>query len=52
MDKVFAQYHLCDRRKIKIATSVLKEYALLWWKNVHAYNKTQTWYDMKILMKE
>ena len=29
MYKVFAQYYLCDRRKIKIATSVLKEYALL-----------------------
>ena len=52
MDKIFAKYCLCDRRKIKNATSSLTSYALLWWKNLCYYDENpQTQKDMKQTMR-
>jgi hypothetical protein len=52
MDKKFAQYRMCDRRKIKIVVSSLTSCALTWWENLCVSDKPQTWKDMKILMRE
>jgi hypothetical protein len=52
MDKKFAQCCMCDRRQIKIVVSSLTSYALTWWENLCVSDKTQTWKDMKILMRE
>jgi hypothetical protein len=52
MDKKFAQCHMCDRRKVKIAISSSTSYALTWWENFCVSDKPQTWKDMNILMSE
>jgi hypothetical protein len=52
MDKSFAQHRICDRRKIKIVASTLTNHALVWWNNLHYYDKPKTWDDMKDLMRE
>jgi hypothetical protein len=52
MDKIFARGHICDRRKIKIKASTLTNRALIWWNNLHDYEKPQTWTDVKALIRE
>jgi hypothetical protein len=52
MDKIFAWRHICDRRKIKIMASTLTNDALVWWNNLHDYQKPQTWTSMKSLMRQ
>jgi hypothetical protein len=52
MDKLFARRRICDRRKIKIVASTLTNDVLVWWNNLHDYQKPQTWTDMKALMRE
>jgi hypothetical protein len=52
MNKIFARRRICYRRKIKIVASTLTNDALLWWKNLHDYEKPQTWTDVKSLMRE
>jgi hypothetical protein len=41
MDKIFARPHVSDRRKIIIVASTLINHALVWWNNLHDYDKTQ-----------
>jgi hypothetical protein len=52
MDKIFARCRICDRRKIKIVASTLMNDALVWWNNLHDYEKPQTWTDVKALMRQ
>jgi hypothetical protein len=52
MDKFFARHHICDRRKIKIVASSLTNDGLVWWNNLHDYEKPQTWTDVKALMRQ
>jgi hypothetical protein len=52
MDKFFARHHICDRRKIKIVASSLTNDGLVWWNNLHDYEKPQTWTAMKELMRQ
>jgi hypothetical protein len=52
VDTIFARRHICDSRKIKIVASTLTNDALVWWKNLHDYEKPQTWIDVKTLMTE
>jgi hypothetical protein len=52
MDKIFARCRLCDRRKIKIVASTLTNDVLVWWNNLHDYEKPQTWTDLKALMRQ
>jgi hypothetical protein len=41
MDKIFARPRVSDRRKIIIVASTLINHALVWWNNLHDYDKTQ-----------
>jgi hypothetical protein len=43
---------MCERRKIKNATSVLRHLASTWWESLSPSGKPHTWNDMKILMGE
>jgi hypothetical protein len=43
---------MCERKKIKKATSVLTHSALSWWESLTPSNKPQTWAHMKMLMRE
>jgi hypothetical protein len=52
MDKIFARRHKCDRRKLKIVASTLTNDALVWWNNLHDYEKPKTWIDVKALMRQ
>jgi hypothetical protein len=52
MDNIFAQCRICDRRKIKIVASTLMNDALVWWNNLHYYERPQTWTDVKALTRE
>jgi hypothetical protein len=52
MDKIFARRRICDRRKIKIKASTLMNDALVWWNNLHDYEKPRTWTDVKVLMRQ
>jgi hypothetical protein len=42
IDKIFARRRICDRRKIKIVAITLTNGALVWWNNLHDYEKPQT----------
>jgi hypothetical protein len=52
IDKIFARRRICDRRKIKIVASTLMNDVLVWWNNLHEYEKPQTWIDVKALMRQ
>jgi hypothetical protein len=39
-------------RKIKIVASTLTNDALVWWNNLHDYEKPQNWTDVKALMRQ
>jgi hypothetical protein len=52
MDKIFARCRICDRRKIKIVANTLTNDVLVWWNNLHDYEKPQTWTDVKALMRQ
>jgi hypothetical protein len=52
MDKIFARRRICDTRKNKIVASTLTNDALVWWNNLHDYEKPQTWTDVKALMRQ
>ena len=43
---------MCERRKIKNATSVLRQSASTWWESLSFSDKPHTWNDMKNLMRE
>jgi hypothetical protein len=43
---------MCERQKIKKATSVLTHSALSWWKSLTPSDKPPTWVTMKMLMRE
>jgi hypothetical protein len=43
---------MCERRKIKNASSVLRHLASIWWESLSSSDKPHTWNDMKILMRE
>ena len=43
---------MCERRKIKNATSVLRQSASTWWESLSFSDKPHTWNDMKDLMRE
>jgi hypothetical protein len=49
---LFAKYFMCEREKIKKATSVLTHSALSWWESLTPSDKPQTWANMKMLMRE
>jgi len=42
---------MCERRKIKNATSVLRQSASTWWESLNSSDKPHIWNDMKILMR-
>ena len=46
------QYHMCERRKIKNASSVLRYLASTLWESLSSSDKPHTWNDMKIIMRE
>ena len=50
IDNIFSQCYICDRRKIKYATSVLIDSASIWWNSLCKFDKLRTWNDMKMLM--
>jgi hypothetical protein len=52
IDCIFAKYFMCERKKIKKATSVLTNSALTWWESLTPSDRPQTWADMKMLMRE
>ena len=52
IDNIFAQSYMCERRKIKNATSVLRQSASTWWESLSFSDKPHTWNDMKDLMRE
>ena len=52
IDNFFAQCCMCERRKIKNASSVLRHLALTWWDSLNFSVKPHTWNDMKNLMRE
>jgi hypothetical protein len=52
MDKIFARRSISDRRKNKIVASTLTNDTLVWWNNLHDYEKLQTWIDVKALMRQ
>jgi hypothetical protein len=52
MNKIFARRRICDRRKIKIVASTSTNHALVWWNNLHDYDKQQTWANIKALIRE
>jgi hypothetical protein len=52
IDCFFAKYFMCERKKIKKATSVLTHSALSWWESLSPSDKPQTWANMKMLMRE
>ena len=43
---------MCPRRKVKNASSVLRNSVLVWWDSLDSSDKPQTWKDMKLLMRE
>ena len=43
---------MCEQRKNKNATSVLRQSASTWWKTLSFSDKPHTWKDMKDLMRE
>ena len=51
IDNIFAQSYMCERRKIKNATSVLRQSASTWWESLNSSDKPHIWNDMKILMR-
>jgi len=47
IDNIFAQRHMCERRKIKNASSVLQHLASTWWESLSSSDKPHTWNNMK-----
>ena len=47
-DNIFANHFMCAWRKIKNATSVLRDSTLTWWETLHPSHKPKTWDDMKV----
>ena len=43
---------MCARRKVKNATSVLRDSTLTWWETLSPSDKPQTWDDMKFFMRK
>ena len=43
---------MCDWRKIKNASSVLRHLASTWWESLSSSDKPHTWNGMKIVMRE
>jgi hypothetical protein len=43
---------MCERRKIKNASSVLRYLASTLWESLSSSDKPHTWNDMKIIMRE
>jgi hypothetical protein len=52
IDNIFAQYRICERRKIKNATSILRHLATTLWESLSYSDKPHTWNHMKIVMRE
>jgi len=52
IDNIFAQYHMCEQRNIKNASSVLRYLASIWRESLTSSDKPHTWNDMKIVMGE
>ena len=52
MDNIFAQSYMCERRKIKNVTSVLRQSTSTWRESLSFLDKPHTWNDMKDLMRE
>uniref|UniRef100_A0A0D9W2E7 Retrotransposon gag domain-containing protein n=1 Tax=Leersia perrieri TaxID=77586 RepID=A0A0D9W2E7_9ORYZ len=55
LDHIFAQCHMCERRKLRNVTSALIGSALIWWENLSMSshdNLPRTWDDMKVLIRE
>jgi len=44
--------NMCDWRKIKNASSVLRHLASTWWESLSSSDKPHTWNGMKIVMRE
>jgi hypothetical protein len=52
IDNIFAQCRMCEWRKNKNASGVLRHLASTWWVSLSSSDKPHTWNDMKILMRE
>jgi len=52
IDNIFAQCRMCERRKIRNASSVLQHLASTWWESLSSSGKPHKWNDMKIVMTE
>jgi hypothetical protein len=52
IDNIFTHCYMCERRKIKNASSVLRHLASIWWESLSFSDKPHTWNDMKNLMRE
>ena len=52
IDNIFATRFMCPRRKVKNAASVLRHSALFWWESLDPSDKSQTWNDMKLHIRE
>jgi len=52
IDNIFAQCRMCEQRKIKNASGVLRHLASTWWESLSSSDKPHIWNDMKIVMRE
>jgi hypothetical protein len=52
IDCLFANYFMCEQKKIKKATSVLTHSALSWLESLTPSDKPQTWANIKMIMRE
>jgi len=52
IDNIFVQCCMCERRKIKNASSVLRHLASTWWESLSSSDKPHAWNDMKIIRRE
>jgi hypothetical protein len=52
IDCLFENYFMCERKKIKKATSVLTHSTLSWWESLTPSDKPQNWANMKMLMRD
>jgi hypothetical protein len=43
IDNIFAQCHMCERRKIKNVSSVLRHLASICWESLNSSDKPHTW---------
>ena len=51
IDNIFAQCRMCEQRKIKNASNVLRHLASTWWESLSSSDKPHTWNNMKIIMR-